>query len=167
LAVTAGVPVVFDINVRPSLWATGDDASIAVAESLRAATLVKLSRDDALNLGLGADPQQAIDYMLGQGVPIVVVTDGERGSWFGSREVPAAEYVPAAPVVAVEPTGAGDAFTAALIVRLIENGWRAPGRSDVAYAAAAGALATTQPGAWPGLPSRAQLTEFLNNVQGV
>jgi len=71
--------------------------------------------------------------------------------------------VPAFRVEAVEPTGAGDAFTAAIIARSLASGWAPLSVEDVRYAAAAGALATTQPGAWDGLPSRAQLEAFVTH----
>jgi ribokinase len=61
----------------------------------------------------------------------------------------------------VEPTGAGDAFTAALTSRLLDRGWTSPDDDDVRFAMAAGALATTKAGAWPGLPTRAEIEAFL------
>jgi sugar/nucleoside kinase (ribokinase family) len=64
-------------------------------------------------------------------------------------------------VEAAEPTGAGDAFTAALVARLVARGWRDPDEDDLRYAAAAGALATTHPGALDGLPTAAELGAFL------
>ncbi len=89
-----------------------------------------------------------------------MLTDGGRGSWYtpaGSNEP---LHVPAYAVVPVEPTGAGDAFTAALISRLLEHGWGEPSDADVRFAAAAGALATTRPGALDGLPKRAEIEAF-------
>ena len=61
---------------------------------------------------------------------------------------------------AIEPTGAGDAFTAALISRLLKHNWRPPERADVEFAAAAGALATTRSGALDGLPTRSEVEAF-------
>ena len=89
-----------------------------------------------------------------------MLTDGERGAWFRDADGGAVEHVPAWRVDAIEPTGAGDAFTAALLMRLADRGWGSPGLDDVRYAAAAGALATTRPGAWDGLPTRAELDRF-------
>jgi sugar/nucleoside kinase (ribokinase family) len=64
-------------------------------------------------------------------------------------------------VDAVEPTGAGDAFTAALVFRMIAREWTAAEEDDLRFAMAAGALATTQPGAMDGLPTRDQVEAFL------
>jgi fructokinase len=160
LAGRAGVPVVFDVNLRPTLWSDLAGARSACEKVAQRSTLVKLSLDDATGLyGSTVTPDAAMEVMLSLGASAVVLTDGERGCWFSSGSP--ATFVPAFRVEAVEPTGAGDAFTAAIIAREFESGWGPLTIEDVRYAAAAGALATTRPGAWDGLPNRAQLDAFL------
>ena len=160
LARQAGVPVVFDVNLRPTLWSDLASARPACEQVARFSTLVKLSLDDAKGLyGQQIGPDAAIEAILALGPSAVVLTDGERGCWFSSGS--SATFVPAFRVEAVEPTGAGDAFTAAIIARSLASGWAPLTVEDGRYAAAAGALATTRPGAWDGLPNRAQLDEFL------
>ncbi|MEX0975477.1 MAG: ribokinase [Woeseia sp.] len=63
-------------------------------------------------------------------------------------------------VTAVDTTGAGDTFTAALTLMLIE---RRPPEEALAFACAAGALATTRHGAQPSLPFRADVEALLRN----
>jgi len=160
LAHQAGVPVVFDVNLRPTLWSDLSSARPACEEVARRCRLVKLSLDDANGLfGPDIAPDAAIETVLSLGPDAVVLTDGERGCWFNSGLSVA--FVPAFRVEAVEPTGAGDAFTAAIIARSLASAWSPLSVEDVRYAAAAGALATTRPGAWDGLPNRAQLDAFL------
>jgi fructokinase len=160
LARQTGVPVVFDVNLRPTLWSDLASARPACEQVARLSTLVKLSLDDANGLyGPQIGPDAAVETILSLGPRAVVLTDGERGCWFSSGS--SATFVPAFRVEAVEPTGAGDAFTAAIIARSLGSGWAPLTVEDVRYAAAAGALATTRPGAWDGLPDRAQLDEFL------
>jgi fructokinase len=160
LAHQAGIPVVFDVNLRPSLWTDLTSARPVCEEVARRSRLVKLSLDDASGLyGRDVTPDAAIETVLSLGPSAVVLTDGERGCWFNSSSSVA--FVPAFRVQAVEPTGAGDAFTAAIIARSLASDWAPLSGDDVRYAAAAGALATTRPGAWDGLPNRAQLDEFL------
>lgn len=83
----------------------------------------------------------------------VAVTWGARGAGLfqgGSLIVSAAPPR----VEALDATGAGDAFVAALTVALVE------GREleeALAFACAAGALAATRPGAQPSLPTRAEV----------
>src|SRR5215212_153642 len=156
LADQAGVPVVFDVNLRPTLWSDLSSARPACEEVARRCRLVKLSLDDANGLfGPDIGPNAAIETVLSLGPDAVVLTDGERGCWFHSGLSVA--FVPAFRVEAVDPTGAGDAFTAAIIARSLASAWSPLSVEDVRYAAAAGALATTRPGAWDGLPNRAQL----------
>lgn len=173
LAVAAGVPVCFDVNLRPTLWPDMAEARAACAPILERVTLLKLSLDDARHLFDARDDPVAVVEGLrvagsGTGVdrsaaggPMIVLTDGERGCWYASPGTGPVRHVPAFPVAAEEPTGAGDAFTAALVSRLLTRGWSALDEADVRYAAAAGALATTRPGAWEGLPTAAELEAFL------
>ncbi|MCC7021970.1 MAG: carbohydrate kinase [Thermomicrobiales bacterium] len=164
IANASGVSVVFDVNLRPAVWADPNEA-IPLCEGIaRQSRLVKLSLDDAAGLfGAGITPEAAIDRVRGLGPAHVVLTDGERGCWFATADGKVC-HVPAIRVQAVEPTGAGDAFSAALIARLLASGWAPLTETDVRYAAAAGALATTEPGAWNGLPNREQLDAFLQSA---
>jgi fructokinase len=162
LAMEHGVPVVFDVNLRPTLWPELERARPVCDAIARASEIVKLSLDDASGLyGSDISPDATIERILDLGPGCVVVTDGERGCWFASRSDPRVSHVPPFVVEAVEPTGAGDAFGAALIARAIAADWAPPAVDDIRYAAAAGALATTKRGAWEGLPSHAQLEAFL------
>lgn len=161
----SGVPVVFDVNLRPTLWHDLSAARAICASVAARSTLLKLSLDDARGLmGTMAPPEEAIAHALSLGPALTVLTDGERGCWFASRDGDDVIHVAAFTVDAVEPTGAGDAFTAALICRLIRSGWAPFNTKDLRFAAAAGALATTHHGAWQGLPTRDQLEAFLERA---
>ena len=87
----------------------------------------------------------------------LVVTHGAAGAvlFRGGTEV--ARAVPP-PVAAVDGTGAGDAFTAALTLAMLDGL-----ADDVALgrACAAGALAATRWGAQPGMPTAAELAELI------
>jgi ribokinase len=61
-------------------------------------------------------------------------------------------------VTPVDGTGAGDAFTACLVVSLLEGRGREEG---LRRACAAGALATSRPGAQPSLPTAAEVDAIL------
>ncbi len=162
LAREARVPVVFDVNLRPAVWANLDDAASACMDMARQSDLVKLSLDDAIGMfGSGASPSSALERVHALGSRFAVLTDGERGCWFSSPPDYSVSFVPAFTVASIEPTGAGDAFTAALIARSLASAWTAPSTDDIRFAAAAGALATTKAGAWDGLPGIDQLEDFL------
>jgi ribokinase len=66
--------------------------------------------------------------------------------------------VPAATVAAVDSTGAGDAFCGALAAALAES---RPLAEAVNRAVSAAGLATTRVGAREGMPTAAELEEFL------
>jgi fructokinase len=163
-AAAAGVPVCFDVNVRPTVWPNVECARAACEPVVRRSTLLKLSLDDARYLFDVSEAAEVFAALSNLAARFVVLTDGARGAWYyvAEAETPAdGRFVPAFPVEAVEPTGAGDAFTAAIVARLIGNGWRDLEREDVAFAAAAGALTTTRHGAIDALPTTAEIDAFL------
>jgi fructokinase len=167
VATNAGVPICVDVNVRPSLWTSAEAASEACEPVLRASTLLKLSLDDVRFLfGTGDDFEAAFAHLNGLNRPFTVLTDGARGAWFARQpaEGPWFEHVKPFAVEAIEPTGAGDAFTAAIISRLIANNWRSLETDDVRFASAAGALTTTRRGAIDSLPTAEDIEAFLSNT---
>lgn len=161
LAAEAGVPVCFDLNIRPSLWRSTADLRAAIEPLWARTTLLKLSLDDARAL-LGAETanDDVLAWLRSLAIEHVVLTDGARGSWYlAKRSI--FEFVPAFAIEAAEPTGAGDAFTAAIIGGLIENGWRGITHEIALFASAAGAITATRTGAIESLPGRAEIAAFL------
>jgi ribokinase len=88
---------------------------------------------------------------------LVAVTLGAEGAVLleGGREV--ARAAPPA-VDAVDGTAAGDAFTACLVVSLLEGRDRA---EALRRACAGGAIAASRPGAQPSLPTAEEIDEIL------
>lgn len=87
----------------------------------------------------------------------VATTRGGAGAELRKRGQLVAE-VPAPAVEAIDTVGAGDAFTAAITVALAEG--MGP-RDALAFACAAGSLATTRAGAQPSLPTREDVEGLL------
>ena len=168
LATRANVPVCFDVNLRPTLWPDLTMAQGACQPILINASLLKLSLDDARGLLNTGDHPATIVRELAETTraPIIVLTDGARGCWYLADDGNV-QHVPAVPVEAVEPTGAGDAFMAALISRLLSRNWSVPDERDIRFAAAAGALTTMRPGAWDGLPTATEVEAFVNGASPV
>lgn len=92
-----------------------------------------------------------------QSPAMVAITLGAAGAelWQGGRKI--AEARPPK-VEVVDSTGAGDVFVAALTVALIEG---QPAGKALAFACAAGALATTCAGAQPSAPQRTAVEAVL------
>jgi len=88
---------------------------------------------------------------------LVALTLGAEGAVLMRDGTELARARPPA-VTAVDGTGAGDAFCAALVVGLLEG--REPGEA-LTRACAAGAVAVSRPGAQPSLPTTAELEAVL------
>lgn len=160
IAVANDVPVVFDVNVRPSLWPDLESLREVCEPVLRAATLLKVSLDDAESLWGTNDPAAVVEAADVEAPRMLVMTDGSRGVHLANADG-ALSHFPVFEVDAVDPTGAGDAFTAALITRLVANEWQQPTVADIRFAMAAGALAATKQGAIAALPTLDDLQQFL------
>jgi len=170
LANEAGVPVCFDVNMRPTLWTDRATAQRACEPIFGGTTLLKLSLDDARFLR-DLDPEDEVravfDAFSGYGCASIVLTDGARGAWLANKldgGYTEPVHLPAFAIAAVEPTGAGDAFTAAIVARLIDRAWAPLTIADMRFAAAAGALTTTRPGAIDSLPTRTEIERFLREL---
>jgi ribokinase len=90
--------------------------------------------------------------IIRRGPSTVLVTLGARGVLIVTAD--ACDHIPAVPVEAVDPTGAGDAFIGALAVFLAESRGL---REAVRWACAAAALSVMRPGAQASFPSRADV----------
>ncbi|MFC9159362.1 ribokinase [Streptomyces fungicidicus] len=102
--------------------------------------------------GAGDRPEDWARLLLEKGPRSVVVTLGGEGALVASPEGVA--RVPSVKVRAVDTTGAGDAFTAALAWRL---GAGEPLAEAAAYAARVGAVAVTREGAQASYPTAAEV----------
>ena len=111
-------------------------------------------------LGLAPDDptptEELARRLLDLGVGRIVVTLGERGSLIATAG--GIVEIPAPRIDAVDATGAGDSFNAALATGLGEG---LPLPEAVARANCAGAWCATRLGVVDGLPTRAELEEFI------
>jgi len=100
----------------------------------------------------GEDPEDWARLLLAKGPRSVVVTLGAEGALVAAAEGVAP--VPSVRVDAVDTTGAGDSFTAALAWRLGKGSSLA---EAAAYAARVGAVAVTRRGAQESFPTAAEV----------
>lgn len=104
-----------------------------------------------------ASAESAARALVQRGVRAVVVKLGEAGAFYLSDAE--SGYVPSFEVDAVDTVAAGDAFGAAMTCALAEG---KPLPDAVRYAAAAGALAVTRPGAQDAMPTRAEVESLFS-----
>jgi fructokinase len=162
---------VFDPNMRASLLDDPDAyRQRFFARWLRATDLLKLSDEDAALLAPGLDLDEAAVRLLAGGPQAVVMTRGAAGATL-YRAGQAPLSVPAPRVTVADTIGAGDTFTAGLVVSLLNQGvTRADGlaglpeatwRTALQFAVTAAALNCTREGADP--PDRAVVEAALTS----
>ncbi|MFQ3536735.1 MAG: carbohydrate kinase [Aggregatilineales bacterium] len=162
LAKASGALFSYDINWRPALWPSADTTQ--AAQPLAQADIIKLSESE-LTLLTGNHDVEAALRGLPYTAPLIMVTLGARGCTYRYK---GELYHADAPQVAqvVDATGAGDAFTAAILAGLCDLRDQGCPLADlpleklswlVERACRAGALATQVRGAIPSLPYAAQL----------
>jgi ribokinase len=108
---------------------------------------------------LGADANEDFRALMRRSPCPVVLTHGAEGAWF--REEGEAQHQEGFQVEAVDSTGAGDTFNAALAVFLHEGLPIA-----VRKACAAAALSVTRLGARGGMPHPAEVDALLARQRG-
>lgn len=103
--------------------------------------------------------ERAAQELLSLGARDVIVTLGERGAVWASRNQ--MQMIPAFQMRAIDTTAAGDAFNGGLAVALA-RGDEMP--VAIRYASAVAALSVTKSGALPSLPTQNEVAQFLANV---
>ena len=136
--------IVFDVNLRPPFI----DAEV-IEDTFRAADIVKMSEAEVVRTSSLLDRPSLIEWLLeSDGVQEVCVTHGKDGASISTREgtvsVPGVEV----DTSMGDAVGAGDAFTAALVHRLVRS---ATPREALEAANGYAALVATKKGAVPAL----------------
>lgn len=171
---SAGSQVVrsYDPNVRPSLGLDKAAYRSLIERWVESTDLVRASQDDLAWLYPDTPPLRVAARWQSYGPRVVVVSRGADGAAavVGGDEV----HVPATRVEVVDTVGAGDAFTAALLVALDESGALTrdglaaltPQRLEpcLTFASTAAAATCGRAGADP--PSRAELASALEAAGG-
>jgi 2-dehydro-3-deoxygluconokinase len=159
IAVEAGVAISYDTNYRPSLWPP-ESAWAAVRAVAPSAALLKTSIEDSAALFGGRSAEDIAQRYRDLGSRIVLVTLGAEGVHVASGDE--RTTVPGCRVAAVDATGAGDAFTGALLAELARGEELL---SAVRFANAAAALSTLGYGAIAPLPRRPEVLRFIAGRQ--
>jgi len=159
LAEKLDIPVAFDVNFRGHLWESAEAAREVVNPLLDRSQIVKLS-DDEISPLLGTQrAEEAAKILLDRGVALVFVSLGPEGAFYATKDFEG--EVPSFEAEVLDPTGAGDAFLAAALVRLSEGEWdEETVRKAARRGTAAGTIACTDYGAMRALPTKDELYRF-------
>ncbi|MDH4340489.1 MAG: sugar kinase [Thermoleophilia bacterium] len=148
-----GTRIVLDVVVPSGL---GDLSVDAVSELLPLADYFLPNEDEARALTGEAEPLRQAERLLEAGARTVVIKRGERGVLVHSGDE---VFELAAPRVDVlEPSGAGDAFAAGLILGMLE-GWEL--ERSARFASVMGGSACTALGCYAGVFSRDEADRFI------
>src|SRR5699024_7971777 len=134
-----GALVSFDVNHRPALWRTTEEAAHEIRAAARKADVVLVGRDEAAALWGTATADDVRARF--PDVPHLVVKDADVDAveFEGARRT----AVPTPRIEVVEAVGAGDAFAAGWLDGLL-TGQDAAERLTRGHARAARALSSTQ-----------------------
>jgi sugar/nucleoside kinase (ribokinase family) len=147
-----GATVILDV----ALPAGSEPSLTAVGGLLALADYFVPNIDEARALTGETDPRRQAECLIAHGARRVLIKLGDRGTYVRSAD---REFEIAAPQVqAIEPSGAGDAFAAGLIVGLGER-WDL--ERTVRFANVTGASACTALGSWGGVFTREQVEALL------
>ncbi|EAA1980724.1 aminoimidazole riboside kinase [Salmonella enterica subsp. enterica serovar Java] len=156
----AGGHVMFDVNLRVSMWRDINEIAPLLAESIALASVCKVSADELCWLGKVRHWQEARYLMRELGCETSVISLGEDGALLVTPE---GEFTfPAPKISVVDTTGAGDAFVGGLLYTLSQAAsWDRRLLSEaIGNANACGAMAVTAKGAMTALPYPEQLAAF-------
>ncbi len=141
------VPVLMDVNVRPSAIEDEDGYRARLTRLLARTDTLKASDDDLAWIAPGVDPLEAARAL---GPATTLLTRGARGATLVTAA--GAVEIPAPQVDVVDTIGAGDAFAGAFLAGRMEG---ADAEAAATFAAGVAAVTCSRAGADP--PTRAEL----------
>lgn len=150
--------VSYDPNIRPALWPLHTARAVA-RYTIPLCDVVLPNLDEGRLLTGYEDPKAITQELLALGAPLVVLKMGGSGAIVATAD--SYEPVSAIPVMAKDPTGAGDTFDAAFAVAWLEG--RTP--TDAAlFAAAAASEVVRSLGAVNPIPARHRVDELCREL---
>lgn len=151
-----GGTVSFDPNLRKEMLAA-PGLRTALEAVLSQTDLFLPSGDELFLLAETADETSAVREILSRGVRTIVIKKGAEGAVCHDADgrCPA----PAFPVEEIDPTGAGDTFSATFVTFWLRG---RPPLEALTFANAAGALAVRRRGPMEGTSTQAEIEAFLS-----
>ncbi len=163
--VKCGGEIAFDANVRNALWHSLMDARRVLLRMVRLCSILKLNNEEATFLTGISNVQRAARKLLSLGPKLVVITLGAKGCYFRTNK--SKDLCPGYTVHAIDTTGCGDAFFAALLQgiahsqRSLDELSADELTSICSYANAVGALTSLKRGGAEGVPYPNDVVRFM------
>jgi len=160
-----GAVLSYDPNLRLSLWSSADAAKAGILGGWPHAEVIKVSEEELSFLSGENTLERAARSLWHDRLRLLVVTQGKAGCTYFTTE--ASGHIPGFAVLPVDTTGAGDGFVAGMLAGFLKEDltWdREVIEKALRLGNAVGALATTQMGAIPSLPTMAEVKAFLQRA---
>lgn len=157
IAAEAGLLISFDANYRPALWPDEGTAYETISEVIELCDVLKVNENEMRLLTGTDDAYDGLRALWDMGPELVSVTLGPEGCAYTAGG--SVDGIDGIGVRVVDTTGCGDAFVAATLVWLsrcdrdLSELFGAQLHDLYSHANAAGALAATERGAIPSLPT--------------
>ncbi len=157
IAIAADAFISYDPNLRLPLWDSPAAAKAGMLSGLEYANLLKISDEELRFLSDDGD----VARLWRERMELVCVTYGAKGAVIHFRDGARIAH-PGYPVTAIDTTGAGDAFVAAMLVGILEDRHEYHDRLPeiLAFANAVGAMTCLKKGAIPSLPTMDEARAF-------
>lgn len=105
--------IAFDTNIRLKRWESEHQCRETILSYVKKADIVKMTEDELLFLTETETLEKGLEHVAKMEIPFLFITKGKDGSYAIHNHIKV--HVPGFPVKAVDTTGAGDAFMAALL----------------------------------------------------
>ncbi|WP_199562809.1 carbohydrate kinase family protein [Sporosarcina sp. BI001-red] len=162
LAKETNTRVSFDANIRPLRWESEEICRDTTNSFLTVADLVKLTEEELTFMMNTETLEEGLSKLESFAIPVVLITRGDLGTIaiiHGEQF-----HVPSVQAVAVDTTGAGDAFMAGVLRQLQLYGYpsdTSEWKKVVRFGNQMGALCVTKTGALSAMPC---LNELDNSI---
>lgn len=151
----SGAKIFADIGFdETGAWDTADLAPLAHCHAFTPNAV------EAMNYTRTESPDRAV-RALAEMVPLAVVTDGADGSYAIDSSTGEEAYCPAVPVTAIDTTGAGDVFAAAMVLGTLAE-W--PLAERLKFSSLCSALAVQQFGGSLAAPGWGDITDWWRSL---
>lgn len=145
--------VSFDANIRPLRWESEEICRETTTSFLTDADLVKLTEEELIFMTNTETLEEGISELEAYGIPVILITRGDLGT---IAIIHGEQFqIPSVKAVAVDTTGAGDAFMAGVLRQIHLHGYpvnSSEWKEVVRFGNQMGALCVTKTGALSAMP---------------